>query len=164
MKNRSTTLLIRVIAVAATTVLLTWIAAPGGSEAAADDPPYVVEVADITAKVGEPAVLHAMLRPRDGYRVLKTYNNRVMELSSFDDGVTFDRRVVQATVRDEGLDFAIGLRATKPGSHPINGYFRVGYIATGEFAMVAAMVIGAKDQQPAHAAGAHLGEGDFVAS
>jgi hypothetical protein len=141
MKNRSTTLLIRLIALAVTTVLLTWTAAPGGSEAAADDSPYVVEVADVTAKVGEPAVLRAMLRPRDGYRVLKTYNNRVMELSSFDDGVTFDRRVVQATVRDEGLDFAIGLRATKPGRHPINGYFRVGYIATDEFAMVSLRLI-----------------------
>jgi hypothetical protein len=81
------------------------------------------------------------LRPRDGYRVLKTYNNRVMELSSFDEGVTFDRRVVKATIRDEELDFEIGLRATKPGRHPINGYFRVGYIAADEFAMVSLRLI-----------------------
>jgi len=108
---------------------------------AADDPTYVVEVTDVTAKVGEPAVLHATLRPRDGYRVLKTYNNRVMELSSFDEGVSFDRRVVKATIRDEELDFAIGLRATKPGRHPINGYFRVGYIAADEFAMVSLRLI-----------------------
>jgi hypothetical protein len=141
MKNRSTELRIHLIALAVTAVLLTCIAAVGGSEAAADDPPYVVEVADITAKVGEPTVLHATLRPRDGYRVLKTYNNRVMELSSFDEGVAFDRRVVQATIQDERLDFAIGLRATKPGRHPINGYFRVGYIAADEFAMVSLRLI-----------------------
>jgi hypothetical protein len=138
MKNRSDTLLTRLVALA---MLLTWVATPGGGKAAADDPAYVVEVADVTAKVGEPAVLHATLRPRDGYRVLKTYNNRVIELSSFDDGVTFDRRVVQATIRDDGLDFAIGLRATKPGRHPINGYFRVGYIAADEFAMVSLRLI-----------------------
>jgi len=143
MKNRSPELPIRMIALAATAMLLTWMAAPGGSEAAADDQPYVVEVADITAKVGEPAVLHATLRPRDGYRVLKTYNNRVMELSSFDDGIAFDRRVVPATVQDGQLDFAIGLRATKPGRHPINGYFRVGYIAADEFAMVSLRLIAA---------------------
>jgi hypothetical protein len=139
MKNRSSTLLARMVAVAVTSGLLTWVAAQGG--AAADDSAYVVEVADVTVKVGEPAVLHATLRPRDGYRVLKTYNNRVMELSSIDDGVTFDRRVVQATIRDEGLDFAIGLRAIKPGRHPINGYFRVGYIAADEFAMVSLRLI-----------------------
>jgi hypothetical protein len=143
MKNRSTELFMRLIALAVTALLLTWMAALSGSEAAADDPPYVVEVADITAKVGEPAVLHATLRPRDGYRVLKTYNNRVMELSSFDEGVAFDRRVVPATIKDEQLDFAIGLRATKPGRHPINGYFRVGYIAADEFAMVSLRLIAA---------------------
>ena len=141
MKNRSAISLIRPIALATGTALLTWVAPPNSGEAAADDPPYVVEVADITAKVGEPAVLHATLRPREGYRVLKTYNNRAMELSSLDEGVTFDRRVVPATIRDEGLDFAIGLRATKPGRHPINGYFRVGYIASDEFAMVSLRLI-----------------------
>jgi hypothetical protein len=146
MKTRSATLLTRSIGLVLIAVLLTWVAASlGAGEAAADDPAYVVEVADITAKVGEPAVLHATLRPRDGYRVLKTYNNRVMELSSFDDGVTFDRRVVQATIRDEGLDFAIGLRATKPGRHPINGYFRVGYIGADEFAMVSLRLMAAVD-------------------
>jgi hypothetical protein len=146
MKTRSATFLTRSIGLAVITVLLTSLAASlGGGEAAADDPAYVVEVADITAKVGEPTVLHATLRPRDGYRVLKTYNNRVMELSSFDEGVTFDRRVVQATIRDEGLDFAIGLRATKPGRHPINGYFRVGYIAADQFAMVSLRLMAAVD-------------------
>ena len=134
MKNRSATSLMRLVALGVITLLLTW-------AAAADDPAYVVEVADVSAKVGEPAVLHATLRPRDGYRVLKSYNNRVMELSSFDEGVTFDRRVVKATIRDEELDFAIELRATKPGRHPINGYFRVGYIAADEFAMVSLRLI-----------------------
>ena len=60
---------------------------------------YVVEVSDVTAKVGEPAVMRATLRVRDGYRVLKAYNNRVIELSSFDDGVAFERKMVPATLR-----------------------------------------------------------------
>ena len=103
---------------------------------------YVVEVTDVSAKVGEPAVLHATLRIRDGYRVLQGYNNRVIELSSFDDGVVFERRVVRGTIQEGGLDFAIGLRATKPGRHPINGYFRVGYIHDpDEFAMVSLRLI-----------------------
>jgi len=134
MKNQPAKSLMRLIALGAISLLLTW-------AAAADDPAYIVEVADVTAKVGEPAVLHATLRPRNGFRILKTYNNRVMELSSFDEGVTFDRPVVKATIRDEELDFPIGLRATKPGRHPINGYFRVGYIGTGEFAMVSLRLI-----------------------
>ena len=107
-----------------------------------ESPAYVVEVTDVSAKVGEPAVLHATLRIRDGYRVLQGYNNRVIELSSFDDGVAFERPVVRGTLQEGGLDFAIGLRATKPGKHPINGYFRVGYIhAPDEFAMVSLRLI-----------------------
>ena len=115
----------------------------GFEQARADESPaYVVEVTDVSAKVGEPAVLHATLRIRDGYRVLQGYNNRVIELSSFDDGVAFERPVVRGTLEEGGLDFAIGLRATKPGKHPINGYFRVGYIhGTDEFAMVSLRLI-----------------------
>lgn len=107
-----------------------------------ESPAYVVEVTDVSAKVGEPAVLHATLHVRDGYRVLQGYNNRVMELSSNDDGVAFEQRVVRGTAQEDGLDFAIGVRATKPGKHPINGYFRVGYIhGSDELAMVSLRLI-----------------------
>ena len=107
-----------------------------------ESPAYVVEVPDVSAKVGEPAVLHATLRIREGYRVLESYNNRAIELSSFDDGVAFERRVVRGTIQEGGLDFAIGVRATKPGRHPINGYFRVGYIhGPDELAMVSLRLI-----------------------
>ena len=97
---------------------------------------------EITVVMDPPTVLHATLRVRDGYRVLQGYNNRVIELSSFDDGVAFERRVVGGTIQEGGLDFAIGVRATKPGRHPINGYFRVGYIhGTEEFAMISLRLI-----------------------
>jgi hypothetical protein len=89
---------------------------------------YAVEITDVTAKVGEPAVMHATLKVRDGYRILKSYNNRVISLSSYDDGVAFERKVVPASVEEGALVFAVNLRATKPGKHPINGIFRVGYI------------------------------------
>ncbi len=103
---------------------------------------YVVEVSDVTAKVGDPAVMHATLRVRDGYRILKHYNNRVIELSSFDDGVVFERRMVPATLDEDALVFEVPLRATKPGTHPINGVFRVGYIhGTDEMAMVSMRLI-----------------------
>src|SRR5215468_10208425 len=123
MKKRADSILTCVLALAMVAALSVCLATPGRGQTNAKDPAYVVEVADVTAKIGEPAVLHAALRVRNGYRVLKTYNNRVMELSSLDGSVTFDRRVVPGIVRDEGIDFAIGLRATKAGRHPINGYF-----------------------------------------
>ena len=118
-------------------------ASPASEQAHADESPaYVIDVPDVSAKVGEPAVLHATLRIREGYRVLESYNNRAIELSSFDDGVAFERRVVRGTIQEGGLDFAIGVRATKPGRHPINGYFRVGYIhGTDELAMVSLRLI-----------------------
>ena len=103
---------------------------------------YVVEISDVSAKVNEPAVMLATLKIRDGYRILKSYNNRVIALSSFDDGVAFDRKMVPATLQEGALVFAVGLRATKPGKHPINGIFRVGYIAgTDEMAMVSVRLI-----------------------
>jgi hypothetical protein len=135
--------LIRLSALVAVAALAIASASPRVKAAQADESPaYVIEVTDVSAKVGEPAVLHATLRIRDGYRVLHAYNNRVMELSSFDDGVAFDHRVVRGTVQDDGLDFAIGVRATKPGKHPINGYFRVGYIhGSDELSMVSLRLI-----------------------
>jgi hypothetical protein len=103
---------------------------------------YVLEVSDVSAKVGEPAVMRATLRVRDGYRILKAYNNRVIELSSFDDGVAFERSMVPAAVQEGALVFAIALRSTKPGKHPINGIFRVGYIqGSDEMAMVSVRLI-----------------------
>jgi hypothetical protein len=103
---------------------------------------YVVEVSDVSAKVGEPAVLLATLRIRDGYRILHAYNNRVIALSSYDDGVAFDNKMVPATVQEDALVFAVGLRATKAGKHPINGIFRVGYIhGTDEMSMVSVRLI-----------------------
>lgn len=140
---RKRSMLIRLSALVPVAALAILLAFPGTKAVRADESPaYVVEVTDVSAKVGEPAVLHATLRIRDGYRVLQSYNNRVMELSSNDDGVAFEHRVVRGTVQDDGLDFAIGVRPTKPGKHPINGYFRVGYIhSPDEMAMVSLRLI-----------------------
>jgi len=140
---RTGSMLIRLSAFSLIAMLASNPSEAGEVQARADESSaYVVEVTDVSAKVGEPAVLHATLRIRDGYRVLQGYNNRVIELSSFDDGVVFERRVVRGTIQEGGLDFAIGLRATKPGRHPINGYFRVGYIHDpDEFAMVSLRLI-----------------------
>ncbi|MDE2061107.1 MAG: hypothetical protein KGJ00_01745 [Bradyrhizobium sp.] len=136
-------MLVRLSALAAIAAFAIASALPGVRAAQTDESPaYVVEVTDVSAKVGEPAVLHATLHIRDGYRVLHGYNNRVIELSSFDDGVAFEHRVVRGTVQDDGLDFAIDVRPTKPGKHPINGYFRVGYIhGTDELSMVSLRLI-----------------------
>jgi hypothetical protein len=115
----------------------------GGITAIAEEPTaYVVEVSDVTAKVGDHAVLLATLKIRDGYRILSAYNNRVIRLSSYDDGVAFERDMVPAKVEDGALVFAVGLQPTKPGKHPINGLLRVGYIqGTDEMAMVSVPLI-----------------------
>jgi hypothetical protein len=113
---------------------------PGG--AAEESQAYTVDVSDVTAEVGAHEVMRATLRIRDGYRILQAYNNRIMELSSLDDGVAFDSPVVRATVEDGVLVFAVGLRPTKPGTHPINGIFRVGYIeGMSEMSMVSLRLI-----------------------
>ncbi len=123
--------------------ILMSLGASAGVRAVAEEPSaYVVEVSDVTAKVGDPAVMRATLRVRDGYRILKHYNNRVIQLSSFDDGVAFERRMVPATLDEDALVFEVPLRATKPGTHPINGVFRVGYIhGTDDLYMVSLRLI-----------------------
>ena len=123
-------------------VLAALVASSGVHALAEDAEAYVVEVSDVTAKVGEPAVMRATLKARDGYRILKHYNNRVIQLSSFDDGVAFEQRMAPATLDEDTLVFEIPVRATKPGTHPINGVFRVGYIhGTDELSMVSMRLI-----------------------
>jgi hypothetical protein len=115
---------------------------PSSAPAAEQPEAYVVEVSDVTAKVGEPAVIRAILKARDGYRILKHYNNRVIQLSSFDDGVAFEQGMVPATLDEETLVFEVPVHATKAGKHPINGIIRVGYIhGTDEMAMVSLRLI-----------------------
>jgi hypothetical protein len=93
---------------------------------------YSVEVSDVFAKVGEHAVMHVTLRLRDGYKVLEAYTNRLGRFSSLDDGVAFDDKMVSGAVQGNTLVFVVGVTPTKPGKHPINGLFRVGYIENSE--------------------------------
>jgi hypothetical protein len=112
---------------------------PGRGE---ESPAYAIEVSDVTAKVGERAVMQAKLHIRDGYRILQSYNNRVIKLSAEDDGVAFEQEMVRASIEEGVLVFAVPLRATKPGKHPVNGVFRVGYIHdSDEMAMVSLRLI-----------------------
>jgi hypothetical protein len=112
---------------------------PGRGE---ESPAYAIEVSDVTAKVGERAVMQAKLHIRDGFRILQSYNNRVIKLSAEDDGVAFEQEMVRAKIEEDTLVFAVPLRATKPGKHPINGVFRVGYIHdSDEMAMVSLRLI-----------------------
>jgi hypothetical protein len=141
--TRTETILVRRRVLVLAGAVLTSFAASTVAPSFADEPPaYDVEVDDVTAKVGERAVMLATLKIRDGYRILQHYNNRVIKLSSFDDGVAFERDPVPAELQEGALIFSVGLKATKPGKHPINGLFRVGYIhGTDEMAMVSMRLI-----------------------
>jgi hypothetical protein len=114
-------------------VLAAW--SPGATLFAATeaDGPFVVELSDVSAKVGQHAKLIATLKLRgDGLRLLEGYDNRVSRFSSLDDGVAFGTKVVPAEVRQGAFVFTIDVVPTKPGKHPINGVFRVGYTENGE--------------------------------
>jgi hypothetical protein len=91
-------------------------------------PGYTVEVSDVTAHVGEKAVMHITLRPCGGCRILEAYANRLSRFSSLDGKVDFDRPSVDPTVDGGTLLFTVVVTPTAPGRHPINGVFRVGYI------------------------------------
>lgn len=107
-----------------------------------ESPAYSVSVENIAAKVGAHAVLRAVLHPKPGYRILKGYENRVARFSALDDGVAFDAKMVRGKLEDDGIAFDIGLTPTKPGAHPINAVFRVGYIqGDGDLSMVSLPLI-----------------------
>jgi hypothetical protein len=140
---RANSILVRVHTTSLAVVLALGLAfmttSPGRGE---ESPAYVIEVSDVSAKVGERAVMQAKLRVRDGYRILQSYNNRAMKLSAEDDGVAFEQEMVRAKIEEDALVFAVSLRATKPGRHPINGLFRVGYIHdSDEMAMVSLRLV-----------------------
>jgi hypothetical protein len=89
--------------------------------------PYVINLENVSGKVGQKTALVAKLTLPDGYKVLDTYRNRVSQFSSYDDGVTFEKPVVIGVAKNNALEFVVGLTPTKPGAHAINGVFRVGY-------------------------------------
>src|SRR4029077_6364532 len=88
----------RAVLLALSRAVLAVLAGHAGQALAEQPSAFDVQVSDVTAKVGEPAVMRATLKIRDGYRILKHYNNRVIELSSLDDGVAFESRMVPATL------------------------------------------------------------------
>jgi len=92
--------------------------------------PFALEVENATAKVGEPAVVRATIIPPEGTKLTSVYRHRLIDLSAFEDrGVAFEDEVVIGTVEDDGkLVFEIGVTATEPGAHPINGVMRVSFI------------------------------------
>jgi len=108
------------------------VAAAGGLRA---DPgftrPYTVNLENVSGKVGEKTALVAKLTLPDGYKVLDAYRNRLIQLSSYDDGVSFAAPVVLGKLKDGGLEFVLDVTPTKPGPHAINGVFRVGYYNDG---------------------------------
>jgi hypothetical protein len=113
-----------VIAVAAAAGIA--LASDGGGAEEREHPLRVV-VENAAAKVGEPTAVVAKITVDEGWRIAPSYRNRIIDLSSFDDGVKFEDEVVQGTVEEGSLVFGVGVTPTKPGAHAINGVFRVGY-------------------------------------
>jgi len=125
--------------------LLGAFAATSGLRAAAEEPSaYTVEISDVTAKVGETTTLLATLRPKEGFKILHGYNNRVGQLSAYDDGVAFEKKVFPAQDEEGALIFEIRVRPVTSGTHPINGVFRVGYVEPGTGMSMVSMPLIAK--------------------
>ena len=75
--------------------------------------PYTIDVESASAKVGEPTAVIATITPPEGYRITRSYRNRVIELSSYDDGVEFEDEVVLGSIRDGGsVVFDMGVTPT----------------------------------------------------
>jgi len=114
----------------------------GASLAADKDDGWALRVENAVAKVGQPAAIHATLEAVNGNKVSRSYRNRLIELSAFDDAVEFEKPVVVGTVADDtSVEFDIGVTPTKPGKHVINGVFRFGFHNDGRISMVSIPLI-----------------------
>jgi hypothetical protein len=103
--------------------------ASGGPALADARVPYTLEIENATAKVGEPAVVRAIVIPPEGVKLTSVYRHRIIDLTALDDhGVKFDDEVVIGKVEDGRLVFEVGVTPTEPGPHPINGVMRVSFI------------------------------------
>lgn len=103
------------------------LAASAGTLVADDRVPYTITVENAAAKVGEPTAVKAVITAPDGFRFTSVYRHRVIDLSAYDDGVTFERKVVTGQVKDGALTFEVPVTPTKTGEHPINGLIRVSF-------------------------------------
>ncbi|MDW8370394.1 MAG: hypothetical protein RMK81_08985 [Geminicoccaceae bacterium] len=119
-------------ALASTAVLIGALAAPAAAD---ENGPIVVSVTDARGPVGKPTEVLAKLSIDRGYRFIEPAprGNRVIELSSADQGVQFARRVFRGRIDGDSVLFRLEVTPTKPGPHPINGVFRVSYVTdTGD--------------------------------
>lgn len=101
---------------------------------ASDGAPVMVSVSEARGRVGEPTFLTARLTIAEGYEFIEPLprGNRVIELSSADEAVAFARRVFRGKLEDNAITFRLEVTPTKPGTHPINGVFRVSYVVHTE--------------------------------
>jgi hypothetical protein len=131
---------VRLSLAAAAVAGIAFVAAPGQ---AAPERPLEVVAEDVAAKVGEKATITATVKVKDGHKFLTVYRHRLGRLSSFDDGVEFGGRSTIGTVDKQGnVVFTMDVTPTKPGPHPINGVFRIGYHnGKGEMNMVSVPLI-----------------------
>lgn len=95
-----------------------------------DGTPVQVSVGEAKGPVGQPVEILARLTIKDGFEFIEPLprGNRVIELSSADQGVSFARRVFRGRLEDNAITFKLGVTPTKAGAHPINGVFRVSYV------------------------------------
>lgn len=97
--------------------------------AADTDDAVTITVENASAKVGEKAVITAVITPRAGFTIAGAYRNRLSSLSSSDNGVKFDAEFVRATLRDGSLVFKLSSTPLSAGPHPINGVFRFAFVS-----------------------------------
>jgi hypothetical protein len=109
-------------------------ATSGGAPARADDRvPYILEVQNASAKVGEQTMVVATVKPPQGFNITKSYRSRVIDLSVLDNkGVEFADEVVLGRLENGSAVFEVPVTPTEPGEHPINGIIRISFHTHGK--------------------------------
>jgi hypothetical protein len=108
-------------------IALTGIAFVATSSLAADPPyPVVIDTQNVSAKVGEKAVIVATIMIADGFKVTDSYRHRLSGLR-VPDGAELEKRLVRGSVRDGRIVFAVAVTPKQVGAHTVSGVFRFSY-------------------------------------
>lgn len=123
----------RALALATAALALAGLVAGGGSGRADERVPYIVEVQNASAKVGEQTAVVATVKPPEGFKITKSYRSRVIDLSALDDkGVKFEDGMVLGKLENGSAVFEVPVTPTEAGEHAINGVIRISFHTRGK--------------------------------
>jgi hypothetical protein len=96
--------------------------AVGGAAPDRDDR-FLVRIDNVSAKVGEKAIVVATITTRGPFKITESYRHRIIRLAA-SEGLELGGQLVRGSVQDGRVVFLVGVTPKKAGTHTVTGLFR----------------------------------------